>query len=299
MGYMPVIANLAAPIVDAASKDGPVHFEAVKFGSFADMAEAFRSGHIQVAFILAPLAIALYQQGEPLRVVYIGNRHESTLVVKGDYSGKNLQAMAGKTIAVPIRFSGHHLAIKKFLREQGMDETALRLVEIPPPDMPQALASGSIDGYFVGEPFACKSLQNGVGTRLLDVEEIWPGFICNLMIVQEALIHSQPRIVQSLVTAAARSGIWVQNHVTEAAELVSGYWGQDPGLFRYAFSHPSGRFRFDLYVPVQDELDQMAQEMLQAGLIADRIDVSGIIEDRFAKAVEAHPITSLKDVYAR
>ena len=60
MGYMPVISNLAAPILDYVTKDGDgVRFEAVKFSSFAEMAEALRNGHIQVAFIIAPLAIVL------------------------------------------------------------------------------------------------------------------------------------------------------------------------------------------------------------------------------------------------
>ena len=85
MGYMPVVTNLAAPLLDFVSRDkGPYRFQAIKFASFAEMAESLRNGHIDAAFMIAPLAIVLRQQKENVRIVYIGNRHESTLVARKD-----------------------------------------------------------------------------------------------------------------------------------------------------------------------------------------------------------------------
>jgi NitT/TauT family transport system substrate-binding protein len=296
MGYMPVVTNLAAPLVDFVSKGKDVYFEAIKFASFADMAEAFRTGHIQVAFIIAPLAIALYQQGVPLKVVYIGNRHESTLVVKSDCPCKTIADLAGKTIAVPIRYSGHLLALRKYLREHGMDQNAIRTVEVQPPDMPAALASGGIDGYFVGEPFASKGIQSGIGKRLADAESIWPEFICNVMIVPDKLIRSHPQWVQALVTGAVRSGFWARDHVDDAVKLAAEYWGQDRSLIAYTFSHPAGRFRFDLYTPVLGELEEIRQEMETAGQIKGKVDLHGMVDDSFTRRVEIRPGSSLQDL---
>jgi NitT/TauT family transport system substrate-binding protein len=295
MGYMPVITNLAAPLVDAASKDREVQFEAMKFASFAEMGEAFRAGHIQVAFIIAPLSIIMHQQGVPLKVVYIGNRHESTLVVRKDVSGKTLSDLEGSAIAVPIRYSGHYLAIRRYLRQHGKDQKAIRILEVPPPDMPAALASGGIDGYFVGEPFASKSLYGGIARRFLDVEDIWPGFICNLVIVRDDLIRTHPEWVQALVDGAVRSGLWAENHLEEAIGVVSKYWGQDPNVIRYAFSNPLGRIRFDQYAPRLEELQDMAQEMVHSGLLAGLPDLSGLVDDRFARAVDPRPAGTLPE----
>jgi NitT/TauT family transport system substrate-binding protein len=299
LGYMPVVANLAAPLVDSASKGGAVYFEARKFASFAEMAEAFRSGHIQVAFIIAPLAIAMHQQGVPLKVVYIGNRHESTLVVRNDLPGETLLDMNGRTFAVPMRFSGHLLALKKYERDHGMGENAIRTVEVPPPDMPAALAAGAVDGYFVGEPFASKTLQNGTGRRLLNVESIWPNFICNLMIVRDDLIRSHSHWVQTLVTAAIRSGYWAQDHLEETVQLTAQYWGQNPEVIRYYFLNPPGRTRFDLSTPRLEEMQVMAQEMQKAGLIKEPLDLRGIIDDRFAKATDVKAVRSVDEIIAR
>ena len=83
MGYMPVVTNLAAPLLDHASKDGTgLSFEALKFSSFSEMGESLRNGHIHAAFIIAPLSIVLHQQDAGVKLVYIGNRHESTLVYR-------------------------------------------------------------------------------------------------------------------------------------------------------------------------------------------------------------------------
>ena len=296
MGYMPVVTNLAAPLADIGSQGTDVHFEAIRFASFAEMAEAFKLKHIQVAFIIAPLAIEMYLRGIPLKVVYIGNRHESTLVVKKGLPGKSPLDLIGKTVAVPIRYSGHLLALHRYLRAHGLDQNAIRTVEIPPPDMSSALAAGGIDGYFVGEPFASASVYNQIGTRLLDVESIWPRFICNLMIVQEDLIRSHPQWVQQLVTLSVRGGFWAQTHVEEVTQLVSEYWNQKPELVHYTFSHPPNRFRFDLYVPVVSEMEEMAEEMYRSGLISHKADLKGMVEDRFARSVDKGPVDSFRTI---
>lgn len=298
MGYMPVITNLAAPLIDHASKQSDLRFEAIKFPSFAEMAEAFRAGHIEVGFIIAPLAVALHKQGVPLKVVYIGNRHESTLVVKQESPIQKLDDLAGKTLAVPIRFSGHLLAIKRYFREAGYGDSAVRIVEIPPPDMPAALSAGGIDGYFVGEPFASKSIQSGVARRLINVESIWPKFICNLMIVREDLVRSHPDRVKRLVSSAIRSGLWAQTHQDEAIELVAGYWGQNPEMVRYTFNTPPNRFRFDLPVPSVDEMQTIASEMRRSGLLDEDYDVTKLIDDRFAREINTQDNPSVPDIMA-
>ncbi len=297
MGYMPVVANLASPLVDYVTKGDGLHFEALKFSSFSEMGEAFRSGHLQAAFIIAPLAIVLFEQGVPLKIVYIGNRHESTLVMRAGVKCELPSDIAGKTIAVPLRYSGHFLALKRYLREHSISGGDVSIVEVPPPEMPVALASSQIDGYFVGEPFASKALASGAGKRFLDVESTWPGFICNVLIVREELIRAHAEWVQELVAIAARSGIWAGGHVDEAAQIISRYWGQDLPDIQYAFSHPLGRFRFDLYVPVPEELNEMYQEMRREGLTGGGTDTRAMVEDRFAKAVQ-QDFTTFGDIYS-
>jgi NitT/TauT family transport system substrate-binding protein len=184
MGYMPVVTNLAAPLLDYVSRHGAgVHFEAVKFSSFAEMAEALRNDSIQAAFIIAPLAVVLRQQGVDVKVVLIGSRHESTLVARKSLNAKRLEDLSGRTIAVPMRYSGHNLCLLKMIEEKGLGGK-IRVVEMNPPDMAAALTSGALDAYFVGEPFAAQTVLSGDADVVDYVESMWPGFICNLVLVK-------------------------------------------------------------------------------------------------------------------
>lgn len=296
MGYMPVITNLAAPLLDAASTqaDSAIRFRAMKFASFAEMAEALRSDQIQAAFIIAPLSVVLHQQGEDVRVVYIGNRHESTFVTRKELAIKNLADLEGRTVAVPIRYSGHHLALLKMISEAGLKDR-VRIVEMNPPDMAAALASGSLDAYFVGEPFAAQTLKYGSSNLFTYVEQVWPNFICNLMLVKNRLIEKEPETVKALVQGAVRSGQWAKNNIPQAAQIASRYWGQPLDLVEYALSTPLHRIQFDQFQPRQEEMQQMADMMKDFGLIENNV-ITGLVEDRFAREANLDGISDLDSI---
>lgn len=296
MGYMPVITNLAAPLLDYVSKDREGHrFEALKFSSFAEMGEALRNGQIQAAFIIAPLSIVLHQQGAGVKLVYIGNRHESTLVYRKDLKVNSFADLAGKTIAVPQRYSGHNVCARMLAEKYGVTGANLNIVEMNPPDMPPALAGGSLDAYFVGEPFAAKTIRAGESKVLYYVEQVWPKFICNLLLVKEDYIKKYPERVKMLVQGAARSGYWARSHTKEAAEIASKYWNQPADLVEYALQTPPNRIVYDQFVPKEDEMQFLADQMVKFKLL-EHGDIKGLIDDTFAKTADVENVNDLNSI---
>ncbi len=297
MGYMPVITNLASPILDYATKDGNgIRFKALKFSSFAEMAESLRNGQIDAAFIIAPLAVELRQQGEDVKVVYIGNRHESTLVARKELAVNNIHDLVGKTVAVPMRYSGHNLSILQLIENNGL-EGRIKVVEMNPPDMAAALATGSLDAYYVGEPFAATTLKSGDSAVVHYVEDVWDGFICNLVLVRQELIDKDPAAVKMLVDSAARSGLWAQNNPKEAAKIASLYWNQSQELVEYAMTTPNDRIVFEKFVPQEKEMQYMANLMQHFGLIESN-NISGLIDDSFARDADLQNIEGLESILA-
>lgn len=295
MGYMPVVTNLAAPILDYISRDNHgVHFDALKFSSFAEMAEALRNGNIQAAFIIAPLAIVLRQQGVDVKVVMIGNRHESTLVARKSLHAKDLADLSGCTIAVPMRFSGHNLCLLKMIEEKGLTGK-IQVVEMNPPDMASALTSGALDAYFVGEPFAAQTVLSGDADVVVHVESVWPNFICNLMLVENKWLTANPSLAKTLVETAARSGFWANLHPDQAARIVSQYWNQPVDLVYHALTVPPDRVRYDRYIPKPDEFQFMADLMSRFNLI-EHTDIHGLVDDRFALAANTDGIDDLDSI---
>ena len=295
MGYMPVITNLACPILDYVTQEGDgIRFSAMKFSSFAEMAEALRNDQIQAAFIIAPLSIVLRQQGEDVKIICIGNRHESTLVVRSDLNVKQLKDLTGKTIAVPIRYSGHNLSILQMLEKNGL-KGAVNIVEMNPPDMASALTVGSLDAYYVGEPFAAQTIKSGHSKVLYYVEDVWKYFICNLVIVKQRFIENDPEIVQMLVQGAARSGLWAKEHPEEAAKIASKYWNQPSDLVKYALTTPENRIVYDRFVPKKEEMQYMADMMKHFSLIQNN-DITGLTDDSFAIKADLRNITDVKSI---
>ncbi|MEE4112511.1 MAG: ABC transporter substrate-binding protein [Desulfobacteraceae bacterium] len=295
MGYMPVVTNLAAPLLDYVSRHGDgVYFEAAKFSSFAEMAEALRNDSIQAAFIIAPLAVVLHQQGVDVKVILICNRHESTLVARKELNARRLEDLSGRTIAVPLRYSGHNLCLQRMIEEKKLGGK-IRVVEMNPPDMASALTTGALDAYFVGEPFAAQTVISGDAAVVDYVESLWPGFICNLVLVKSSWMDANPSLVQKLVAAAARSGLWADRHPDEAARIASGYWNQSVELVHRALTTPRGRVVYDRYVPQKAEIQTMADLMVRYEL-ARQADITGLVEDRFALAAFIDGIDDLGSI---
>jgi NitT/TauT family transport system substrate-binding protein len=295
MGYMPVVTNLAAPLLDYVSRHGSgVHFEAVKFSSFAEMAEALRNDSIQAAFIIAPLAVVLRQQGVDVKVVLIGNRHESTLVARKTLNAKRLEDLSGRTIAVPMRYSGHNLCLLKMIEEKGLGGK-IRVVEMNPPDMASALTSGALDAYFVGEPFAAQTVLSGDADVVDYVESLWPGFYLQSRACEKQLDRRQSVRCPKTGRDGGRSG-------SGPAAIPMRRPGSHPvtgtsplKLVRHALTTPSGRVVYDRFVPKTAEIQTMADLMVRYDL--DRqADITGLVDNRFALAASIDGIDDLDSI---
>lgn len=295
MGYMPVFSNMAAPVLDEVSKEGDgIRFKALKFASFAEMAESLRNGQIDVAFMIVPLAIVLRQQGEDVKMVMAGNRHESTLVTRSDLNIRDWNGLKGKSVAVPMRYSGHNLSILNELEKRGLTGQ-VNVVEMNPPDMASAMASGSLDAYYVGEPFAAKTLMSGDSTLFHHIREVWPGFHSNLVLVKNDLIQNEPEVARALVHGAARAVTWARKHPEEAGKIASDYWNQPYDLVMYALNTPPDRILFDQYVPRKEDMQYIADLMLRFGLVKST-NIDGLVYDELARSADISDVETLDDI---
>src|ERR1044072_3196329 len=115
--------------------DGKGLYEAVRFSGFPEIKEAFVSGYLPGTFMLAPMAMVLRQEGVPVKIVYLGHRDGTAIMVSKDSQIYRFKDLKGKTIAVPNRFSNQYLIIFKGLKDSGLTLKDVTIVEMPPPDM--------------------------------------------------------------------------------------------------------------------------------------------------------------------
>ena len=179
------------------------------------MVESMKSGRLEATFMIAPLAMKLREQGVPVKILYLGHRDGSTVMVQKDSPAKSLRDLRGKTFAIPSKYSNQNLVIHKLMEDQGVKPEEIRFIEMPPPDMPGALAAKAIDAYFVGEPHAARAELDGSGRVLYHAKDIWPQFISCVLVATEKLIQEKPEVVRDLVRGIAESGEWAETHRLE------------------------------------------------------------------------------------
>src|SRR6202167_6752419 len=155
VAYLPVTCQLTCPVTDYISKFSTSGEEYLPrmFQGFPEIKEALISNRIQAAFIVAPLAFALKAQGVPIKVVYLGHRYGSAVVVQKDGPIKTFADMRGRTIAIPSRFSDERLLLFRAMKVWNIKPGEIKMVEMAPPDVSGALAAHAIDAFVMGEPF--------------------------------------------------------------------------------------------------------------------------------------------------
>jgi NitT/TauT family transport system substrate-binding protein len=144
VGYLPVTCHLTCPVTDYSTKTTTTgtRFLSQRFTEFPTVVEALKARKIDATFLLAPLAMVLREQGVPIHIVYLGHRDGSTVIVPKNSTAKSLRDLEGKTFARPSKFSNQYLVITKLMEDEGMKPGDINFVDMPPPDMPSALAVG-------------------------------------------------------------------------------------------------------------------------------------------------------------
>lgn len=262
----------------------------MKFTDWPTVKEALISKDVGGVFILAPMAMQLVADGVPIKVVYLGHRDGTAIVVGIDSDIHDFGDLAGKTVAIPSRYANQNVLMHRMMREWNMAEGSIDLREVPPPEHPTALLAGAIDAYIVGEPFAAKAEVDGFGRVLYQASELWPDFISCVLVVRQDLIDDDPELIQELVTGIAKSGKWLDAdiaHRLDAAEVAGKrYYFQPPELLKHVLSKPPDRVRYTQLTPLRHEFDEIMELAFDIGVLSRRVDFEEYTDDRFALGVD-------------
>ena len=266
------------------------------FQGFPEIKEALMSNRMQAAFMVAPMAIALRAQGVPVKIVYLGHRYGSAVVVRKNGPVRSFADLRGRVVAVPSRFSDERLIIFKALQDNGMSANDVKLVEMAPPDVAGALAAGAIDAFSMGEPFPSQAEMGGYGRVLFHARRYWPDYISCVLVVRQDVIDNKPEAVQTLVDGIARSGLWLEKgraHREHAADFVGRYYyHQNPALLRWALTNPIDRVMYEPLSPRRKDFELITRLMRQTGVLDHDIVFEDYVDTRFAEG--ARHMTSWK-----
>jgi NitT/TauT family transport system substrate-binding protein len=283
VAFLPVTCHLTCPVTDYASRTSTTgtEFNALRFTEFPPIIEALKTKRLQAGFLTVPIAMKMREQGAPIRMVCLGHRDGSQLVVRKDLPGKTLRDFKGRTIAIPSPFSNENFFVNKMMRDQGLTAEDFKFVVLPPPDMVAALATKAIDGFIVAEPFCAKAELDGHGRVLYYAKDIWPHYISCALVVHEDLIKERPEIVRDLVRGIHESGEWTEQNRSAAAKLVSPYFRQDEKLLDYVLTQPPDRVTYRNLNPTDEELQKIQDLGASLGFLKAGTPIDELIDRQF------------------
>jgi NitT/TauT family transport system ATP-binding protein len=223
----------------------------VRETSWANIRDRAAIGHFDVAQMLAPMPLAASLGLTPIAtpiiapvVLGLGN---NAITVSADLwkamadqgaPGDLGAGPAGAALARVVTSSGrklrfgvvhqtssHNYELRYWLAASGIrPDRDVEIVVLPPPLLPDALGTGGIDGYCVGEPWN----SVGVVTQRAHIAtvkaSIWQSSPDKVIGMRAAWADQHPDLVSALIRSIYRAGLWCAdpaNH-DEAARIMSG-----------------------------------------------------------------------------
>ncbi len=106
---------------------------------------------------------------------------------------------------------------------QGQIDAEVLLSVTPPPQMPKTLASGTIFGYCVGEPWNQQAVFKGIGVPVVTNYDIWKNNPEKVFVMTKKFIDENPNTAIAVTKALIRAGKWLDepSNRAEAVKILS------------------------------------------------------------------------------
>ncbi|TLD81410.1 ABC transporter substrate-binding protein [Helicobacter sp. MIT 11-5569] len=280
IGYLPIADHLL--IIAKELKKS--NFIPVKFSSWADLSEAFRSKSIDGALILTPLALKLKSQGLDIKAILAAHRNGSALVVKkGVLQNKDISALKGLKIAIPSRFSTHYLLLGNLLEQGGLTPKDVKLIDMPPTEMIFALNSNSIDAFIVAEPFCAQAEELKIADMFILSHQIINDHICCVLAFHDSVLKQRSDEVSTLLGDFLTTADFINQNPQEASKLSLKFFGQKPALLENLLTQDKRIVYKNLKLQEKD-LEQTLQDIKNYEVDTFEIAFKDFVDSTFVDA---------------
>lgn len=204
--------------------------------SGAAVIAALVSGAIDVGWS-SPISVAsAYLRGLPIRIVaagglYVQHRETTGIIVAKNSPMRGARDVEGKTLAVDTLRTAGELSTRLWMSQNGADPSKLSVVEIPFPEMPQALIAGRVDAASSAEPFITEA-RGQVRFFADTFAAIAPRFCLGCWVSTPQWVDAHRDAVATFDAVVAKAGAWANSHQNESAAILSKYTGLDLAITR-------------------------------------------------------------------
>jgi NitT/TauT family transport system substrate-binding protein len=155
------------------------------------------------------------------------------LVVRNDGSISKPSDLAGKSIAINALNNINRIAAQYYLERHGVKGEKLKFVEVPFPNMGDALIKGQVDAAAMVEPFVTFMVKSGklkaLGYPFLEVR---PGLDIAGFVAARKFVRDNPVVVERFVAALARANDYLNGNAEARIALTAEFTKSKPELIK-------------------------------------------------------------------
>ncbi|MDB5727928.1 MAG: transporter substrate-binding protein [Noviherbaspirillum sp.] len=221
----------------AAEKLGHFKEEGLKvtftqMGGGAELLPAVSAGKIDITLSIPSSAIQARDKGFDFKMVMqneiAAKEGEDTqaIFVNADAGIAGPKDLKGKRIAVNHIKNQTWLSMVEVLSKNGIDKNAVSFIELPYPNMEDALLNKQVDAVFNVEPFTSKMAANSKLRAIsYPAVEALPGQPIGAFWASEKWLASHEQAAQKFVNAMRKTNEYLQKNPEETQKLIAEFTG--------------------------------------------------------------------------
>lgn len=215
--------------------------EVTREASWATIRDKVLSGDLQGAHCLFGMPFSVYTgvggaASSEMHVAMILSNNGQAITLAKDFCPTvgfrevskvkaTVEAMkAKKTVTFAMTFPGgtHDLWLRYWLAAAGVDQKAVKVITIPPPQMVANMKVGNMDGYSVGEPWNGVGVQQAIGTTHIASQDIWKHHPEKALVVNKTFSTTRRDELKAVMKAVLEASIWLDdlNNRKQAAAVI-------------------------------------------------------------------------------
>ena len=145
------------------------------------------------------------------------------MVAGGDSPISSPADLAGKTVSVNGLGGVAEVMIKAALDQEGVDWRSVKLIEVPFPEVPAAVAAGRIDAGYTSEPFVTTVIDQGGKVVFAPQSAIAPEYPNGSYATSQQIFSSEPELMQKFEAAMTKSLEYARDNPDAVRQIIPTY----------------------------------------------------------------------------
>ena len=233
LGFIPLTD--CSPIVMAKElglfKKYGVEVEVTKEASWANVRDKILTGELDGAHCLFSMPFSVYtgvggKAGSEMQIAMMLNVNGQAITLSKDFCGKvgfkqmnkvtpvvaaKLKAEKEVTFAMTFPGGTHDLWLRNWMSIAGLNQKAVKIITIPPPQMVANMKVGNMDGYCVGEPWGGVAVKQGIGFTQIATQDMWRDHPEKAFVVNKTFAATRREELKKVMKAILEACIWLDN----------------------------------------------------------------------------------------